>query len=74
MLTVTVPDSTPIVYDDLTPLWTVSQLKSRIGTSCGMGVGRIKLVKGDGGVLRNSETLGTAGIVSGDVIALMNKK
>jgi hypothetical protein len=71
-VTVNTP-SGPVVYNDLTPLWTVSALKDRIAKSTGMAVGKQKLTRGDY-VLRNKETFLEGGITDGCVLVLELKQ
>lgn len=71
-VTVNTP-SGPVVYNDLTPLWTVSALKERIAKSTGMAVGKQKLTRGDY-VLRNKETFLEGGVTDGCVLVLELKQ
>ncbi|KAJ3346136.1 SF3a splicing factor complex subunit [Kappamyces sp. JEL0680] len=74
VLTIQVPDREPIVFNDLTPMWTVSQLKDKLAPLCGLTSGKQKLVTASGTVLKNAFTLHDSGLASGDVITLQTKE
>lgn len=72
MLTVMFQDKS-IILDDLTPLWTVSQLKSRLVSPSGMAAGKQKLITSSNVVLKNTLTLHQAGLSSGAILTLQKK-
>jgi hypothetical protein len=73
-LTIQVGDADDIVFNDLTPLWTISQLKDKLVPLCGMASGKQKLVTASGSILKNSFSLHDSGLVSGDVVTLQTKE
>lgn len=73
-LTVNLASGEPISFTDLTPLWTVSQLKERLAPLCGMVAGKQKLVTASGTVLKNAFSLHDSGVRDGDVITLQTKE
>jgi hypothetical protein len=74
MLIVSVPNGDPITFTDLTPLWTVSQVKERIAPLSGMPVGKQKLMTAGGTVLKNSLSLFESGVKDKDVLSLQTKE
>ena len=74
MLTVSLQNGDPITFTDLTPLWTVSQLKERLAPLSGMATGKQKLVTATGTVLKNSLSLFESGVRDKDVLTLLTKE
>ena len=60
-----------MTVSDLTPLWTVSQLKSKLAPTT-LAAGKQKLVFGEV-VLKNSLTLHQCGLVTGAILTLVKK-
>ena len=73
-LTIEIPNDEPLELMDLTPLWTVSQLKERLSTMVGMPASKQKLVTVTGVALRNTYTLALSGLKSGDRVTLSAKE
>ena len=73
-ITVQIPNGDPIYFTDLTPLWTVSQLKERLVPMCGIVASKQKLSSADGTVMRNAFSLDVSGIRNGDILTLSGKE
>jgi hypothetical protein len=73
MLTINTPSTGDIVYTDLTPLWTVAQLKDRLAAEVNIPSGKQKLVTSTGVVLKNALTLYQSVIKSGETLTLTFK-
>lgn len=72
-LTISTPESGILEYNDLTPLWTVSQLKDRIAQQTLIPVSKQKLVTSQDVVLKNALTLYESGIKNFEQLVLTFK-
>jgi hypothetical protein len=70
---VLLPNGQTTFFDDLTPLWTVSQLKERLTQPSGLSVSKQKLIAKSGTVMRNAATLLEFGVQTGDTLTLTHK-
>ncbi|KAJ2992909.1 hypothetical protein HDV02_002759 [Globomyces sp. JEL0801] len=73
-ITIQTPAGENLDIPDLTPLWTVAQLKDRLTSLVHIPVSKQKLSTTTGTVLRNALNLGSCGIRSGDYLILNLKK
>jgi hypothetical protein len=71
-VTIMLPNGSSVYFNDLTPLWTVSQLKERLVTPSGLSVSKQKLIA-KSGVMRNAATLLEFGVQAGDSLTLTHK-
>jgi hypothetical protein len=73
LVSVSLPNGSTVSFDDLTPLWTVSQLKERLVSPSGLSLSKQKLIAKSGAVMRNAATLLEFGVQSGDTLTLTHK-